>query len=138
MATIAYHGTIFGGVAIHIAFQLLLGLAFIACAIGAGLHDYKLCKLRRSGENGYAIPHGLLFQWVSGPHYLFELLQWVAFLPFLPFGFQMATFGMFILVNVTGRAEAIHDAYVKKLFKNKYPEDRCAYIPYIKNSRYLI
>jgi hypothetical protein len=137
-STIAFHGIIFGPSSIHIAFQLLAALGFVGCAVVAGIHDYKLCALRKSGDTGYQVPHGLLFQWISGPHYLFELLQWCCFLPFLEYGFGMATFGMQCMVNLTGRAESVHDAYTKRLFKNKYPEDRTSYIPFIKNTRLLI
>lgn len=132
-------GLIFGGTRHHIAIQCACAVVFIACAIVAGVHDYKLCALRRAGDNGYQIPQGLLFTWISGPNYLFELLQWVAYLVFLPFGFYTAVTGIWVAVNVTGRAEANHDAYVKKLFKNgKYPEDRAPYVPFVKNSRYLL
>jgi hypothetical protein len=137
-STIAFHGIIFGAGQIHIAFQILAAVGFFGCAVVAGLHDYKLCALRKSGDTGYQVPHGLLFQWISGPHYLFELLEWCFFVPFLEYGFPMATFGVLFMVNLTGRAEAVHDAYTKRLFKNKYPEDRTSYIPFIKNSKFLL
>jgi steroid 5-alpha reductase family enzyme len=137
-STIAFHGIIFAVGSLHWSIQLLLALGFVGCAVGAGIHDYKLCALRRSGDSGYQVPHGLLFQWVSGPHYLFEVIQWLFFLPFLEYGFPMATFGIYLLVNVTARAESVHDAYTKRLFRNKYPDDRTAYIPFVKNSRWLI
>jgi steroid 5-alpha-reductase/3-oxo-5-alpha-steroid 4-dehydrogenase 1 len=138
LATIAARGVIFGGVRPPIIVQLPLAAGFIACAVGAGLHDYKLCALRKAGDTGYQVPHGLLFKWLSGPNYALELVQWALYLPFLPTGFLMATFAIWLMANITGRAEAVHDAYTKKLFKNKYPEDRCPYIPFVKNSRWLI
>jgi steroid 5-alpha reductase family enzyme len=137
IATIAAREVIFGGVRPPFPVQLLLAAGFVACAIGAGLHDYKLCALRKAGNTGYQVPHGLLFKWLSGPNYAFELVQWLLYLPFLPIGFLMATFAIWLMTNLTGRAEAVHDAY-KKLFKNKYPEDRWPYIPFVKNSRWLI
>jgi hypothetical protein len=138
VSTVAVRGIIFGGVRWPIALQLLLAVGFIACAIGCGMHDYKLCGLRRVGDSGYQVPHGLLFKWVSGPHYLLELLQWGCYIWFFPIGFLLATFGMWLVVNITGRAESNHDAYVKKLFRNKYPEDRTPYIPFVMQSRWLL
>lgn len=129
---------IFGGTKHPIWLQLILGAACVCFAIVAGIHDYYLCSLRKAGDTGYQIPKGLLFTWISGPNYLMELLEWLAYLPFLPFGFYMVVCAIWLLVNITGRAEANHDAYVKRLFKSKYPEDRCSYIPFIKNSRYII
>jgi steroid 5-alpha reductase family enzyme len=137
-ATIVSHALIFGGVRHHLALQLFLGAGMIGCAIVAAVHDYKLCSLRKSGDTGYQIPKGLLFRWVSGPNYLFELLEWVFFIWFLPMSLVLVAFGLLVMANVTGRAESNHDAYVKRLFKNKYPDDRCPYIPFVMKSRYLI
>ena len=129
---------IFGGTKHPIWLQLILAGACVCFAICAGIHDYKLCSLRTAGDSGYQIPQGLLFKWVSGPNYLMELLEWTVYLFYLPFGFYMAVTGIWLLVNITGRAEANHDAYTKRLFKSRYPEDRCPYVPFIKNSRYVI
>jgi hypothetical protein len=137
-ATIAFHQTIFGLGNMHWTLQAVLTLCFVSSAVGAALHDYRVCGLRRSGENGYQIPRGLLFKWVSGPQYLCELIQWLLFMPFLGYGFPMATFAVYHLVNITGRAEAVHEAYVRKLFKNKYPEERTPYIPLLRGSKYII
>lgn len=122
--------------------EILIAVGFIGFAIGAAIHDYKLCSLRLVGDHGYQIPKGLLFKWISGPNYALEILQWVCFIAYFQFGIAMATVGCFWLINLTGRAESNHDAYTKKnLFGNKairYPDDRTAYIPFIKNSRYFL
>jgi hypothetical protein len=52
-------------------------------------------------------------------------------------GFLMTTFTIWLTANLTGRAEAVHNAD-KKLFKNEYPEDSCPYLPFVKNLRWLI
>ena len=129
---------LYGGVKRHMAVQILLAVLFVACAVVAGIHDYRLCALRLAGPKGYQIPKGLLFTWISGPNYAFELLQWIAYIFFLPFGWPMAVVGMWLAVNITGRAEANHEAYVKKIFKSKYPDERCPYVPFVKNSRYVL
>jgi hypothetical protein len=138
LGTIAARGLIFGGIRLPLFIQLPLSIGFVVCAVGAGIHDYKLCLLRKSGDTGYQVPQGLLFKWVSGPNYLLELLQWIFFIWFLPIGFLMMVFGMWLLVNISGRAEWNHDAYTKRLFRNKYPEDRCPYVPFVEKSRWLI
>jgi hypothetical protein len=136
--TIVGRALIFDSVRHHVALQLFLCVGVIGCAIVAGVHDYKLCGLRKSGDTGYQIPQGLLFKWISGPNYLFELLEWCFFIWFLPINIVLATFAALVLVNISGRAEWNHDAYVKRLFKNKYLDDRCPYIPFVMKSRWLI
>ncbi|KAH0785883.1 3-oxo-5-alpha-steroid 4-dehydrogenase [Histomonas meleagridis] len=132
---------IFSGKELNRSIQILLSVLFIGFAIANAYFDYKLCALRRAGDQGYQVPHGLLFEYVSGPHYLFELLEWLSYIFFFPFGFGFATAGIWLLAAITGRAESNHDAYLKKniLPKNvKYPTGRAPYIPFIENSKYLI
>lgn len=136
------HTLIFSGKELNIYIQILIAVFCIACAIVAGVHDYYLCTLRSAGDLGYRIPNGMLFKWVSGPNYLFELLEWCAYAFYMPFGLGLAVFGVWYLSNITGRAESNHDAYIskKKIFPQgtKYPEDRAPYIPFVYKSKYLI
>ncbi|KAF9028985.1 hypothetical protein BDZ89DRAFT_737609 [Hymenopellis radicata] len=72
--------------AIFIFGMLLWGLGFA----GNIKHDMILMDIRRkssekkdSANNGgkehYAIPHGLLFRWISFPNYLCEWFEWLGF-----------------------------------------------------------
>ena len=128
---------IFEGKNIPIWGQAIICVLFVAFAVGAAIHDYMLCNLRNAGDNGYRIPKGLLFEWISGPNYLLELLQWVSYCFFMPFSAGTAVFGLWLLVNISGRAEANHLWYTNH-FKTKYPQERTAYLPFIKNSRWFL
>lgn len=120
-----------------IILQLPCALAFIALAIVTGYYDYYICSLRTHNDSGYRIPTGTLFKYVSGPNYLTELLMWCVYMLFVSFNMQGCAFGMWLLVNITGRAEATH-AWYQSFFKSKYPQDRTAYIPFVKNSRWFL
>lgn len=136
------HTLIFGGKELNIYIQILVAFAFVAFAFAAAVHDYYLCSLRTSGDLGYKVPQGLLFKWVSGPNYLFEILQWCCYLVFFPLGLPLFIIGIWLLSNLSGRAESNHEAYTskKKIFPSgvKYPEDRAPYIPFVQQSKYLI
>ena len=127
----------FSGVNRPIYVKILLAILFIAAAVVAAIHDYKICALRTTGNTGYKIPSGLLFKWVSGPNYLFEIIQWAVYCFFLGGSLSTISFGLWLLVNISGRAEATH-AWYTTFFKTKYPKDRTAYIPFVKNSRWFL
>ena len=104
--------------------------------IGAGLFvlgftinrraDRSLRLLRAPGETGYKIPHGGLFERVSCPNYLGEIIEWS--------GWALATwsiaglsFAIWTFANLVPRSRAHHQWY-RENFPN-YPTDRRALIP---------
>ena len=127
----------FMGINRNIMIQILLALLVIVCAVLAAIHDYRICSLRSSTDTGYKIPQGLCFKWVSGPNYSFEILEWAFYCCFLGANSSMVAFGMWHLVNLTGRAEATHRWY-QSFFKSKLPQDRTPYIPFIKDSKFFL
>ena len=88
--------------------------------------DHTLRGLRQPGESGYAIPHGGLYEWISCPNYLGEIIEW--------FGWAMATwslaglgFAVWVLANLMPRARA-HHLWYRERFKD-YPPARKALVP---------
>jgi len=62
------------------SWMALLGLAiFIVAELGNARAHRMLRELRPSGSTARVIPRGFLFERVSCPHYLFEILSWVGF-----------------------------------------------------------
>jgi very-long-chain enoyl-CoA reductase len=113
----------------------VLGLAlfFLAEAGNARAHRV-LRELRAPGGRERQIPRGLLFQRLSCPHYLFEILSWL--------GFNLVTqtwAGLaFMLVGagILGAwAHTRHAAYRKEFDgqdgRDKYPDERRALIPFV-------
>ncbi|MGH3470157.1 MAG: hypothetical protein ACRDQF_20760 [Thermocrispum sp.] len=98
---------------------------------GAGFYvnrmaDSMLAALRRPGETGYRIPRGWLYERVSCPNYLGELVQWAgwAVATWSPAG---AVFMLWSLANLVPRARANH-AWYHDNFPD-YPAHRRAVIP---------
>lgn len=107
-----------------------LGIALFLAGFGANLHsDAILRNLRKPGETGYKIPRGGLFEYVSGANFCAEIFEW--------FGFAIAAgtptalcFAVFTFSNIAPRAHSHHQWYLKK-FKDDYPTNRKAVIPFI-------
>lgn len=106
-------------------------LGMILFVVGFGMNRYadsQLFKLRKPGETDYKIPKGLLFDYVSCPNYLGEIIEW--------FGWAIATwslpglaFALFTAANLIPRAYAHHQWYQESF--PHYPRKRKAIIPLI-------
>ncbi|MGO8969812.1 MAG: methyltransferase [Myxococcaceae bacterium] len=104
-----------------------------AAAFGIGLlvnisSDRTLLRLRKPGDAGYHIPTGGLFNWVSCPNYLGEMVEW--------FGWALATwswaglaFAVYTVANLAPRALS-HHAWYRKHFPT-YPQRRKALLPLV-------
>lgn len=90
--------------------------------------DERLRGLRRPGETGYRIPRGGLFERVSCPNYLGEIIEWA--------GWALATwslaglaFAVWTFANLAPRAWANHRWYLRNF--EDYPPNRKALIPWL-------
>lgn len=88
--------------------------------------DNTLRKLRIPGDTSYHIPQGGLYEWISSPNYLGEIIQWL--------GWALATwswvglaFALWTLANLVPRAWFHHQWY-RKQFAD-YPPRRRALLP---------
>ena len=92
------------------------------------LADNALIRIRRSGGTGYKIPQGRMFNYVSCPNLLGEIVEW--------FGFAMMSsappafaFALWTFANLFPRALAHHRWYRKQF--SDYPQNRRAMIPFV-------
>ncbi|HJN74895.1 MAG TPA: DUF1295 domain-containing protein [Myxococcota bacterium] len=90
--------------------------------------DHVLRKLRAPGDSGYSIPRGGLYEYVSCPNYLGEIIEWT--------GWAIATlslpglaFALYTAANVGPRARTNHQWYLQKF--PDYPRDRKRLIPFL-------
>ncbi|MCA9709426.1 MAG: DUF1295 domain-containing protein [Myxococcales bacterium] len=109
--------------------RLWIGVAVFATGYAINKRaDRMLLALRRPGETGYQIPRGWLYELVSCPNYLGEIMEWV--------GWAIATwslpglaFALYTAANVGPRALANHRWY-RETFPN-YPRHRRALVPFV-------
>ena len=91
-------------------------------------HDRILIKLRKSSRNGYKIPYGSLFKYVSCPNFLGEIIEWSGFV-LVAWNLPALSFLVWTMANLIPRALSHHKWY-KSHFSN-YPKERKAIIPWI-------
>lgn len=113
----------------------LLGPRFILGAVlfilGAYMnwnHDNKLIHLREPGETNYKIPKGGLFEWISCPNLLGEIIEWTGF-AVMCWNLPAVSFLAWTVANLIPRALSHHKWY-KKQFAD-YPAGRKAIIPFV-------
>lgn len=90
--------------------------------------DRVLRDLRRPGETGYKIPRGGLFQLVSCPNYLGEIIEWCGW-ALCTLSPAAAAFVLFTVANLLPRAHAHHRFYRERF--PDYPAERRALIPFL-------
>lgn len=110
---------------VHVAAGTLVFLLGMAINIQS---DNILLGLRKPGDEGYKIPYGGAFAWVTSPNYLGELVEWA--------GWAIATwslgglaFFLFTFANLVPRAVAHHQWYLRTF--PEYPKGRRAVLPFV-------
>lgn len=88
--------------------------------------DAMLSALRKPGESGYKIPHGWLYEKISCPNYLGEMMIWLGW-AIATWSWAGVVFLLWTIANLLPRALSNHRWYFNK-FEN-YPAQRKAIIP---------
>ena len=109
--------------------RFLAGAAVFLAGFFANVRaDRRLMALRGPGETGYKIPRGGLYEYVSSPNYLGEIVEWL--------GWAVATwslpglaFAVYTIANLGPRALQ-HHAWYRRTFPD-YPPRRKALVPFV-------
>ena len=107
--------------------NFIMGLLFFIIGVSINVNaDNILIKIRNQNK-GYQIPNGKLYNFISCPNYLGEMIEWIGF-ALMCWSLPSLLFAIWTIANLFPRAIAQH-----KWYKNKfdYPPDRKAIIPYI-------
>ena len=116
------------------AAQVVGVLVFVLGEAGNARAHLLLRSFRPAGSTDKSLPHGFLFEWVSCPHYLCEILSWV--------GFNLVTQSlagvafMTVGAGILGAwAHTRHVAYRREFTgeggRELYPTRRRALVPYV-------
>ncbi len=112
---------------LFIDIRLIAGvILFLGGSVINKYHDFLLIKLRPATGDGYKIPYGGLFKYVSCPNFLGEITLWSGF-ALIAFNLPALTFLIWTLVNLTTRALDHHKWYLDEF--PEYSKDRKAIIP---------
>jgi protein-S-isoprenylcysteine O-methyltransferase Ste14 len=111
--------------------KFILGTLIFLAGFSINLQsDYILRHLRSqgdTGENGYQIPHGSLFRYISCPNYFGEILEWIGW-AVLTWSIAGLVFTFWTMANLIPRAISHHKWYHENF--SEYPTDRKAIIPF--------
>lgn len=109
--------------------RFLLGTLLFWLGFAVNKHsDHLLIHLRTAGEAGYRIPRGGLFELVSSPNYLGEMIQWGGF-ALMCWNLGALSFLVWTVANLAPRAVAVHRWYRTEF--PDYPSERKALLPFI-------
>ncbi len=89
--------------------------------------DSRLIALR-NGKDGYSIPHGWLFKWISCPNHFGEIVEWIGF-AIVAWNLPALTFAIWTFCNLVPRA-LNHHAWYHENFAD-YPKKRKAVLPWL-------
>ena len=90
--------------------------------------DRVLMRLRADGHRGYRIPRGGLYERVSCPNYLGEILEWAGW-ALACWNLGALAFFVWTVANLAPRALKTHNWY-KETFP-EYPDNRKALLPFV-------
>jgi hypothetical protein len=108
--------------------RFLVGvILFVAGFFINQYHDRILFALRKTRKDGYSIPYGGLFKYVSCPNFLGEIIEWTGFV-LVAWNLPALSFLVWTMANLIPRAISHHKWY-KSQFKD-YPKERKAIIPF--------
>lgn len=106
-----------------------LGLALAVIGQGGNFyHHYLLTQMRKGGEKSYSIPTGGLFEFVTMPHYFFELIAWLGLACVTQHLNALLTFAD-MCSYLSGRSIATTRWYRSKF--DNYPKERKHLVPLI-------
>ena len=109
--------------------RFVAGIAIFAAGLVVNVRsDRILFSLRRPGETTYRIPRGGLFDLVSCPNYLGEIVEWIGW-AIATWSVGGATFAIWTAANLVPRAVSHHRWY-RSTFPD-YPSERRAIVPFV-------
>ena len=110
--------------------KFIIGTIIFLIGFVINLHsDYILRHLRDLGDvNGYKIPYGGLFKYISCPNYFGEILEWIGW-AILTWSIPGLVFAVWTAANLIPRAVSHHKWYFATF--PDYPKDRKAIIPHL-------
>jgi protein-S-isoprenylcysteine O-methyltransferase Ste14 len=108
--------------------EFLVGTLVFLAGLAINLHsDTVLIRLRRNGDS-YRTPVGGLFRFVSCPHYLGEIIEWVGW-AVLTWSWAGLSFALWTAANLAPRALTHHRHYRETI--DSYPRERKALLPFV-------
>ncbi|MGB4819519.1 MAG: 3-oxo-5-alpha-steroid 4-dehydrogenase, partial [Saprospiraceae bacterium] len=109
--------------------RFVVGLILFSIGVSVNVWaDNYLIRLRSNSSQGYQIPRGGFFEYISCPNHFGEMVEWIGF-AVMSWNLPACAFAIWTIANLFPRAWSHHRWY-RKEFVN-YPSDRKAVIPFL-------
>ena len=109
--------------------RFILGfLVFITGMLINIRSDGILLSLRKNSSQGYSIPNGGMFRYISCPNFLGEIIEWFGF-AIMSWSPAALAFALWTVFNLIPRALDHHNFYKDRF--EEYPSERRAIIPFV-------
>ena len=109
--------------------RFVIGFVMFACGFTMAVRaDAALRALRPTPGEHYQVPRGGMFEHVSCPHYLGEIIEWTGW-AILTWTWAGLVFALWTAANLVPRARALHRSNLAQF--PDYPANRRALIPYV-------
>ena len=109
--------------------RFLLGVLLFFTGMNINIQsDNILLSLRNSNGNGYSIPQGGMFKYVSCPNFFGEIIEWAGF-ALMTWNPASLAFLIWTCINLIPRG-LDHHSWYKRTFES-YPANRKAIFPYV-------
>ena len=126
-----YFGTITEGYQLSWLYDPRFIAGFLLFFTGMAINrhsDKQLLNLRSKNENGYKIPFGRLFNFISCPNFFGEIIEWIGF-AVMTWCLPAFAFALWTAINLVPRALDHHKWYRQKF--SDYPAKRKAVFPFL-------
>ncbi|XP_044047411.1 3-oxo-5-alpha-steroid 4-dehydrogenase 2-like [Siniperca chuatsi] len=109
--------------------RLAAGFLLFAVGMVINIHsDFILRSLRKPGETVYRIPHGGMFEFVSGANFFGEIVEWCGY-AVASWSLPTFAFAFFTACSIGPRACQHHRDYQQRF--EDYPRGRKAVLPFL-------
>jgi len=111
------------------SWHFIVGISLFIIGLSINwIADTKLINLRKDSSTGYKIPRGFLFNYISSPNLLGEIIEWSGF-AVMAWNLPALSFAIWTFANLVPRAHNHHQWYKKQF--SEYPANRKALFPFI-------
>ncbi|WP_212005041.1 DUF1295 domain-containing protein [Chitinophaga sp. HK235] len=111
------------------SFPFIAGALLFVTGIAVNWYaDYRLIHLRKKGETGYKLPQGGIFEYITSPNLMGEILEWGGY-ALLTWSAPALAFFIWTCANLVPRAVA-NQRWYRQQFP-AYPAQRRILLPFI-------
>ena len=108
--------------------NFVLGLVIFLSGFFINFKSDRILLNLKNNNEGYQIPKGFMYKYISSPNYFGEIVEWTGF-AIMTWSIPGFLFALWTAFNLAPRSLSNHRWYIKQF--PDYPKNRKAIIPFI-------